>query len=528
MNKKIQVWLPLLFSITMIAGMIMGYKMRDNMPGKNFFSTVKRRPVQEVMDLIESKYVDKVKIAALSDTAIVAILSKLDPHSVFISAEDLQGVNDDIAGNFFGIGIEFNLMKDTINVINVIPDGPSFKAGIKIGDKFIKVDDSLVAGKKITTDKIRKLLRGDLDTKVIVTILRNGQIKPFTVSRGIIPVSSVDASYIIENGIGYIRLNKFSQVTYREFMKALEGLQKQGLKKLILDLRGNGGGILEEATSIADEFLDGDKLITYTEGTHFAKKEYRCKRPGLFEKGELVVLADEGTASASEILIGALQDWNRATIVGRRSFGKGLVQEQFDLSDGSGLRLTIARYYTPIGRSIQRPYTNGGKAYYEEVSHRFHDGEVNYADSVKHDTTQLFKTQNGKIVYGGGGITPDVFIAIDTADFSMATARIYYKGLIGDFAYLFYLQNQAQLNSYKSPADFGKNFTFTDDNWKQFTKEAAKDSIGLNTISGKEKTDLISRIQSSIARQVWRNEGFFEILNRKDKAVLKSVELLSK
>jgi carboxyl-terminal processing protease len=528
MNKKIQVWFPLLFSITMIVGMIMGYKMRGNMPGKSFFSIDKRHPVQEVMDLIESKYVDNVKIAALSDTAIAAILSKLDPHSVFIPSDELQGVNDDIAGNFFGIGVEFNIFDDTINVINVVPDGPSFTAGIKTGDKFIKVDDSLVAGKNMTADKIRKLLRGDINTKVVVTVLRNGQIKPYTIIRGVIPVSSVDASYIIENGIGYIRLNKFSQSTYREFMKAMEGLQKQGLKKLILDLRGNGGGILDEATSIADEFLDGDKLITYTEGMHFAKKEYRCKRPGLFEKGELVVLADEGTASASEILIGALQDWDRATVIGRRSFGKGLVQEQFDLSDGSALRLTIARYYTPIGRSIQRPYTNGGKAYYDEVSNRFHDGEASNADSVKNDTTKIYRTQNGKIVYGGGGITPDVFIPIDTANYSLASAKIYYKGIIGDFAYRYYLQNQTQLNSYKSPADFTKNFTFTEDTWKQFTDLAAKDSIVLSSISTPEKNDLIIRIKSSFARQVWRNEGFYETLNTQDKAVMKSVELLSK
>jgi carboxyl-terminal processing protease len=528
MNKKIQVWLPLLFSITMITGMMIGYKMRDNMPGKNFFSIEKRRPLQEIMDLIESKYVDSVKTAALSDTAITAILSKLDPHSVFIPAEELQGVNDDIAGNFFGIGIEFSLLNDTINVINVVPDGPSFKAGIKTGDQFIKVNDSLVAGKKITNEKIRKLLRGDLDSKVIIEVLREGIVKPYTVSRGVIPVSSVDAGYIIENGIGYIRLNKFSQVTYREFMKTLEGLQKQGLQKLILDLRGNGGGVLEEATSIADEFLDGDKLITYTEGIHFAKKEYRCKRPGLFEKGALVVLADEGTASASEILIGALQDWNRATIIGRRSFGKGLVQEQFDLSDGSALRLTIARYYTPIGRSIQRPYTNGGKAYYEEVSNRFHDGEVNSADSVKHDTTKIYHTQNGKVVYGGGGITPDIFVGIDTADFSIVTAKIYYKGTIGDFAYSYYLQHQSELNIYKSPADFAKRFTFSEDNWKEFSILAAKDSILLSQLSQKEKAGLINRIQSSIARQVWRNEGFYEMLNVQDKAVMKSVEILSK
>ncbi len=528
MNKKIQVWFPLLFSITMIAGMFIGYKMRDNMPGKNFFYVDKARPVQEIMDLIENKYVDSVKIAALSDTAITAILSKLDPHSVFIPSEELQGVNDDIAGKFFGIGVEFNVIDDTINVINVLPDGPGFKAGLKTGDKFIKVGDTTVAGVKISNDKIRKLLRGDFNTQVIITALSNGQLKPYKITRGIIPVSSVDASYIIENGIGYIKLNKFSKVTYIEFMKALEGLQKQGLKKLILDLRGNGGGVLDEATAIADEFLDGDKLITYTEGTHYAKKEYRCKRPGLFEQGELVVLADEGTASASEILIGALQDWDRATIIGRRTFGKGLVQEQFDLSDGSALRLTIARYFTPIGRSIQRPYINGGKAYYEEVTNRFHDGETSSADSVKHDTTKMYKTKNGKVVYGGGGITPDVFISMDTADYSMAMAKIYYKGLIGDYTYRYYLQNKTQFDSYKTLADFGKNFTFTEADWNKFTTAAAKDSIILNNISAKEKTDLVNRIQSSFARQVWRSEGFYEILNKQDKGVLKSLELLSK
>ncbi len=528
MNKKLNVWLPMLFSVVMIIGIMLGYKMRDTIPGKKFFFIEKRRPLQEIMDLVENKYVDTVKIASLTDTAIAAILNKLDPHSVFIPAEELQGVNDDIAGNFFGIGIEFNLLQDTINVINVVPDGPSFKAGIKTGDKFIKVGDEPVAGQKITTNKIRKILRGDFDTKVVITVLRDGVTKPYTITRGIIPVSSVDASYIIENGIGYIRLNKFSQVTYREFMKALEDLQKQGLKKLILDLRGNGGGILDEATSIADEFLDGDKLITYTEGTHFPKKEYRCKRPGLFEKGELVALADEGTASASEILIGALQDWDRATIIGRRSFGKGLVQEQFDLSDGSALRLTIARYYTPIGRSIQRPYINGGKAYYEEVSNRFHDGEVNNEDSVKHDTTRVFRTAGGRPVYGSGGITPDIFVPIDTADYSIASAKVYYKGLIGDFAYHYYLQNQSQLNGYKSPEDFAKKFAFTDDNWKDFKTLAAKDSISLNDISVKEKAEIVNRIESTIARQVWRNEGFYEILNTRDKAVKKSLELLSK
>jgi len=527
-NKKIQVWLPLLFSITMIIGMFLGYKMRDNMPGKSFFFSEKRRPIQEIMDLIKNRYVDDVKIDSLADTAIQAMLNKLDPHSVFIPAEELQQVNEDLAGKFFGIGIEFNIFDDTLNVINVLKDGPGYKAGLLTGDKFIKVGDSLIAGTKTDADIFRKLLRGNRGTKVTITYLRNHEQKQATITRDAIPLSSVDASYMISNGIGYIRLNKFSSQTYREFMESLEALKKAGLQKLILDLRGNGGGILDEAAEIADEFLDGDKLITYTEGKHVDKKEYRCRRNGQFETGPLTVLADEGTASASEILIGALQDWDRATIIGRRSFGKGLVQEQFELSDKSALRLTVARYYTPIGRSIQRPYTNGEKAYYDEINNRYHDGETQSADSVKNDTSKIYKTKAGKIVYGKGGITPDYFIALDTSGFSKSSAMVLTRGTIGNFAYNFYLQNLPQLKTYKTPADYIKGFSFSEDGWKQFVSAAAKDSIDISVVSAKEKTDLINRIRSSIARQLWRNEGFYEVMNTTDEAVKKSLEILSK
>jgi carboxyl-terminal processing protease len=527
-NKKVQVWLPLLLSITMIAGMYLGYFMRDNMPGKSFFYAEKSRPLQEIIDLIQNKYVDDVKAEAITDTAIQVMLNKLDPHSVFIAAEQLQGINEDLAGKFYGIGVEFNIYDDTINITNVLKDGPSFKAGLQTGDKFIKVEDSIVAGTKIDGDKVRKILRGNRGTTVNITFLRDAQQKKTTIVRDAIPLSSLDASYIIGNGVGYIKLNKFSQQTYREFMDALLELKKQGLKKLILDLRGNGGGVLDEAVEIADEFLPGDKLITYTEGKHVAKKEYRCRREGQFETGGLVVLADEGTASASEILIGALQDWDRATIVGRRSFGKGLVQEQFELSDNSALRLTIARYYTPVGRSIQRPYTNGGKAYYEEINNRFKDGETQTADSVKNDKSKMYKTKGGKTVYGGGGITPDYFVALDTAGYSLNTARLYAKGVVSTFAYKFYLQNATQLKTYKAPNDFVENFLFTDDNWKQFVITAAKDSINLNGIGVKEKTDLVNRIRSSIARQIWRTEGMVEVLNTNDEGVKKALEVLAK
>jgi carboxyl-terminal processing protease len=525
-NKKIQVWLPLLFSLTMITGMFFGYKMRDNMPGKSFFFAEKHKPVQEIIDLIKNRYVDDVEIEKLADTAIQAILSKLDPHSVFIPADELQQANEDLAGKFFGIGIEFNIFNDTLHVINVLKDGPGFKAGLLTGDKFIKVNDSLVAGNKTDADAFRKMLRDKRGTKVTITYVRNAVTKQVVITRDAIPLTSIDAAYMMTKETGYIRLNKFSTETYREFMETLEALKKAGLQKLILDLRGNGGGVLDQAVEIADEFLDGDKLITYTEGKHVEKKEYRCRRNGQFEKEKLVVLADEGTASASEILIGALQDWDRATIIGRRSFGKGLVQEQYDLSDRSALRLTIARYYTPVGRSIQRPYQQGEKAYYDELNSRNRETLNSYTDSVKNNPGKVFKTRGGKKVYEKGGIAPDYFIASDTSGFDKNTIALYNNSTFGRFAYDFYLQNQALLKTFKTPGDFIKGFSLNDENWKQFAETAAKDSIMINLASAKERANLLTQIKSSIARQVWRSEGYFEVMNTNDEMIKKAMEIM--
>lgn len=527
MKKKIQVWLPLLFSITMIVGMYFGYKMRDNIPGKSFFFTEKRRPIQEIMDLINSRYVDDVQIDRLSDTAIQAILSQLDPHSVFIPAEELRQVNEDLAGKFFGIGIEFSIIDDTLHVINVLKDGPGFTAGLLTGDKFIEVDGKTVAGNKTTADAFRNMLRGSRGTEVRIAFLRGSQKKQTTISRDAIPLHSVDASYMISNETGFIRLNKFSSVTYREFMEALEKLNKAGMNKLILDLRGNGGGILDEAVEIADEFLAGDKLITYTQGAHADKKEYRCRRNGQFENGTLVVLADEGTASASEILIGALQDWDRATIIGRQTFGKGLVQEQFELSDHSALRLTIARYFTPVGRSIQRPYNEGNQAYYEEINNRINHSQVPDSQLVNKVTGKIFKTQGGKTIYDKGGISPDYFVAVDTAGFSVNSIKLYNNNTVGNFAYRYYLQNVEQLKRYQTPADFNRQFVFDELQWNRFVAEAAKDSVNIEHISSPEKNRLINRIRASIARQVWRNEGYFQVSNTQDAGLQKALQILS-
>ncbi len=527
-KKKLQIWLPLLFAITMSIGIYIGFKMRDGFPGNSFFYTEKRNTLREVMDLIKDKYVEKFDMDKLADTAIQAVLAKLDPHSVYIPAEELQMVNEEIAGNFYGIGIEYDIFNDTLNVINVLKDGPAYKAGIKTGDKFLKAGDSIIAGKKIVHDNIRKSLRGNRGSIVNILILRGSAQIKIDVKRDMIPISSVDASYMIDSSIGYIRLNKFSQQTYREFMTNLEALKKKGMTKLVFDLRGNGGGVLDEAVEIADEFLDGDKLITYTEGLHMPKKEFRCRRQGQFEKGELVVLADEGTASASEVLIGALQDWDRATIIGRRTFGKGLVQEQYDLSDKSALRLTIARYYTPAGRSIQRPYGKGTKAYYDEITDRLHDGEMYSADSVKNDTSKIFSTHAGKKIYGGGGITPDYFIASDTNRFSFVVAKIYVKGLTNDYGYKYFLKHPALPGQYKTALDFGKSFELSEEDWRSFEQSLTADSIDITAISPHDKTYLLKTLKTSIVRQLWRNEGYFEVENMNDDAVKKALQLLHK
>jgi carboxyl-terminal processing protease len=525
-HKKLNIWLPLLFSITTIIGMLVGYKMHDSMPGRKFFSTDKRNTLQEITDLINNRYVDKIESQKLTDTAIEAILSKLDPHSVYIPAKELEQVNEEIKGSFYGIGIQFNMIEDSLNIIQIVENGPAEKAGLLIGDIILKAGDSAVSGIKITSDKIRTFLRGDYESKIMLSILRNGKVLDKQVSRGSIPIPSLDAYYMLDSSTGYIKLNKFSSETYKEFMNALLTLKKKNMKSLVLDLRGNGGGVLDEATEIVDELLAGDKLITYTEGSHHAKKEYRCRREGQFETGKVVVLCDEGSASASEVVMGALQDWDRATIIGRRSFGKGLVQEQYDLADKSALRLTVARYFTPIGRSIQRSYKNGSKSYYADVSNRIHDGEMVSADSVKNDTSKIYKSASGKKLFGGGGISPDYFVAADTGRIGKITATIYTKGTLDNFGYNYYKQHQQLLSSFKSAPLFVKNFKLSNNYWEYFDKLASKDSIYIKTINSKEKIFLEKVIKSTIARQLFKTEGFVEVLNEDDNCIKKALEVM--
>ncbi|MEJ7611755.1 MAG: S41 family peptidase [Ferruginibacter sp.] len=526
-NKKLQVWLPLIFSGVMIIGMFMGYKMRDGLPGKSFFYKEKATSLQEITDLLNNRYVDPVDGRSLADTAIEAMLSKLDPHSLYIPAAELQQINEEIQGSFYGIGIEFTLLDDSLNVVNVFQDGPSDKAGIRTGDILLKAGDSSLYGKNISQERIRTILRGPEASTIKLTLLRNGKKQQTEVARGEIPITSVDASYMLSAGTGYIRLNKFSTKTYKEFMISLMALKKEGIKDLVLDLRGNGGGVLEEAIEIADEFLEGDKLITYTEGLHSPKKEYRCRRNGQFEEGKLIVLADEGTASASEVLMGALQDWDRAVILGRRSFGKGLVQDQFILSNGAALRLTVARYYTPMGRSIQRTYKNGNKSYFTEISNRYAHGEMSTADSVKNDTAKIFLSKGGKKLYAGGGISPDHFIPADTSGLSLTTAKIYSRGTLADFGYKYFRLHRQELEKYKKPIDFIRSFNISEADWKYFESLAAQDSVVTKNITPKEKIFIVSVLKSAVAQQLFRTAGYFEAVNEKDEFILKALEIIA-
>lgn len=528
-NNKLQVWLPLLFSLVMIAGMFYGFQLhRQTGTNQSFFKKERRTALQEALDLIRIKYVDSVGIDSLQAGAMQEMMSELDPHSVYIPARDLSEANEDIIGNFEGIGIEFSILEDTINVLYVVPEGPSDRAKLQVGDRIIKVDDSLVANRKLSSDKVKNLIRGKNGSKVNLTIYRNDKSQMVEITRGRIPIPSLDAAYMIDASTGYIKLNKFAETTHEEFSQALEELQQQGLKKLVLDLRGNGGGLLNEAIDIADDFLDDNKLIVYTEGVNVPKREYRARRDGLFETGGLVLLVDELTASASEILAGALQDWERATIIGRRTFGKGLVQEQYVLSDGSALRLTVARYFTPLGRSIQRPYEKGSKVYMEELYDRYQNGQLVYADSNKYTNGKEYLTRHGHKVYGGGGIMPDDFVSIDTSRLQTSVTKLYLDGTFNNFVYTYYSRQVPFFSQYKTPNDFAKRYQSLDDAWDKLVAYAKKDSINLTKISPTDQVAIRQRMKAYLARFRWRNQGFYEVLNANDKMVEKAMEVLSK
>ncbi len=530
-RPKFYIYLPIVFALVLILGIFVGvtFNLNNTAGIISVDASDKYNKIEEILRYINQEYVDSVSEKQLVEKTIVSMLQNLDPHSSYITAEELKANNEPLKGHFEGIGIEFNIVQDTICVIAAIPGGPSEGVGIQSGDKIIKVEGKSVAGVKITNQGVMDKLKGEGGTKVKVSIMRRGkpQLIDFVITRGTIPIYSIDIGYMVNPKTGYIKISRFAATTYDEYMNAFNKLQKQGMQQLIIDLRGNGGGFLNTAVDIADEFLSDGKEIVYTQGKARPRKTYNATSKGHFEKGKLIILIDDGSASASEILAGAIQDNDRGTIIGRRSFGKGLVQEQSEFTDGSAIRLTIARYYTPTGRCIQKPYTDGLEAYYEEEGKRYKSGELENADSIKVLDSLKFKTPGGKIVYGGGGITPDVFVSIDTIGRSHYLSLISYSGLINDFAFDYADRERKKLKGYKTFKIFNSSFIITNAVLNEFVIYAEKNKVARNDKQIKISEKIIKiQLKALIARNIWSNEGFFPVIQTNDNILKKAIELL--
>ncbi len=484
---------------------------------------------ETLLQYINYAYVDSTNESELVENAIVAVLKELDPHSVYIPADELKKMNEPLVGNFEGIGIQFNILHDTLVVVSPISGGPSEKVGILAGDKIIEIDGENIAGVGLQNSDVQKKLRGNKGTKVNVGIKRRAvkEILYFTITRDKIPIYSVDASYMATPEIGYIKVNRFASKTDEEFRKGLNKLMEKNMKHLIIDLTGNGGGYLKTAIQLADEVLNDKKLIVYTEGSKSPKQEYYTSSKGGFEKGKLVVLIDEGSASASEIVTGAIQDYDRGLIIGRRSFGKGLVQKPFNLPDGSAIRLTVARYHTPSGRCIQRPYDNGKEEYYKEFSRRFKNGEYSSEDSISFPDSLQYKTINSKrIVYGGGGIMPDIFVPIDTSLYSEYFGKVNRKGLFNEFVLTYMDSHRKELEEkYADVAEFKNSFNAEKEVFDDFIKFADEKEIEKNKeqINTSKKLILI-RLKALIARNLWDTSAYYQIANDLNNSFLKAIE----
>ncbi|MBS1634838.1 MAG: S41 family peptidase [Bacteroidetes bacterium] len=530
--RKNNAFLPLLFSLVLIIGVWLGFFLNKKVSGSTVAAAHSSSPnekISSLLDFIEYQYVDTINKKELVEKTVTSMLHSLDPHSDYIPASEFETVNEPLEGNFDGIGVEFNIIRDTIRVVSPIEGGPSEKVGIKAGDKILKVNGKNVAGIKITNKQVFENLRGERGSTVTVNILRAGIAKPleFKITRDAIPLYSLDVAYMVSPGIGYIKISRFAATTYDEYLKAFNKLSKQGMKKLILDLRGNPGGYLNAAVDIADEFLAKGLQIVYTQGKASPKKIFKATDRGSFENNELVVLIDEGSASASEIVAGALQDNDRATIMGRRSFGKGLVQDQMQLPDGSAIRLTVARYYTPTGRCIQKPYDDDKEAYYNEESNRYENGELLNADSIKLDKSKQYKTAGGKIVYGGGGIMPDVFVPIDTGKSTSFLNKAFYMGLLNTFSFEYMDANRKKFGAYKDADQYIRTFEVGGDILNAFYHYCEQQGLKAKPQDKvKNDTALKPYLKAFIGRDLFEKDAYYPIINQKDNCINKAVEFL--
>lgn len=482
--------------------------------------------------LIDAYYVDSADIDMLAEKAIIEILKNLDPHSTYISAKDVKDMNEPLFGNFDGIGIQFNLLRDTIIIIEPIKGGPSEKVGLRAGDRILFINKEKVYGIKLPTAGVRSRLMGPKGTKVDITVYRKGEKEnlEFTIIRDKIPINSLDAAYMLDKETGYIKLNKFAATTEKEFSEAVSRLKKTNMKNIILDLRGNGGGYMLAATSLAEKFFSDHKLLVYLKGRKTPRQEYKSSGNGSLEQARLVILTDESSASASEILAGAMQDWDRGVIVGRRSFGKGLVQNQFDLRDGSMIRLTMARYYTPTGRSIQSPYNEGYDKYIENFYKRYTDGELIKADTTHMPDSLRFTTLiNKRLVYGGGGIMPDVFVGADTSYNTLYLRKLAGKNVLNSFALEYFDKNRVRLNStYKTFNDFKSGFEFTPEEITSFIAKGETEGVKYNEKEFNiSKDELFLILKGLVATNIWQTSEYFEIINVNDKVIERALKIIS-
>jgi carboxyl-terminal processing protease len=528
-KNKSNRYMPLLMAVSVVVGIIIGSFYANHFGGNrlNIINSGSNR-LNNLLHIIDDQYVDKVDIDSLVDKAIPTILSELDPHSVYINAKDAQKVEDDLKGSFSGIGIELTIRQDTIRVQNVIKNGPAERAGLLAGDKIVSIEGKPFVGKIVTNEEAMHRLKGQKDTKVKIGVLRYGsrQQKYFTVTRGEIPQKSISAAYMLNDATGYIRIKSFGENTYPEMLIALAKLSQNNFKDLVIDLRDNGGGYLTSAVQIANEFLPQNKLIVYTQGRKSPRKDYTSDGHGSYQSIPLVVLINENTASAAEILAGAMQDNDRATIIGRRSFGKGLVQQQLQFPDGSLIRLTIARYYTPSGRCIQKPYVEGSnESYAQDLLSRYQHGEYFSQDSIKH-TGPAYHTGIGRIVYGGGGITPDIFVPEDTTNITSYYKEAMLSGLILQFAYTYTDDNRLKLNNFKEMMEMS-DYLVKQNTVEKFASYANDHGLHRRNLMIKKSHNLLERfINSRIIYNMLDEEAWMQYVNLDDPDVNRALMVL--
>lgn len=530
MNKSNR-FMPLLMALCVVVGILIGTFYANHFSGNrlNIINSGSNR-LSNLLHIVDDQYVDKVNIDSLVDMAIPQILADLDPHSVYIPAKDAQAVTDDLKGSFSGVGIEFTIRKDTIRVQNVVKNGPAQRAGILAGDKIVSVDGKPFVGKVVTQDEAMRRLKGPKDTKVKIGVERYGQkaVKYFTVTRGEIPQRSITATYMLDKNTGYIKIKNFGETTYPELLIALAQLSQEGFSNLVIDLRDNGGGYMNSAVQMANEFLPKNKLIVYMQGRKSPRQDFRSDGHGSYQKIPLVVLINEASASASEIFAGAMQDNDRATIIGRRSFGKGLVQQQLGFPDGSMIRLTIARYYTPSGRCIQKPFKPGDNQDYDnDLLTRYQHGEFFSQDSIKH-TGPAYHTSIGRTIYGGGGITPDIFVAEDTLGMTSYYKQAAMSGLILQYAFNYTDNNRKKLNTFGSMTDMSK-YLVGQNTVEQFAAFADKNGLKRRNLMIRKSHKLLERfINSRIIYNILDEQAWTEYINQDDPTIATALRVFER